>query len=386
MDVDCNNKERCCGCYACVETCPTSAIHMQRDQEGFYYPEIDQNKCVNCGKCKNVCQFHIVADSKYKQRYFAAKSKDILERLRSRSGGAFYCIAKAVINNDGVVYGAALSSDNTIKYVRGTSWIDCIQMQGSKYVEANIVGIYKKIKNDLDFGRLVFFAGTPCHVAGLFGYVGWSHENLITADIVCHGVPSTQIFKDYIDFLEKKYKDRVRNFNFRDKSYGWNTHIETFFVKGRKVPANRYTSLFYSNCGLRPSCGKCPFARYNRPGDFTLADFWGLKQKIRSFDDNKGVSAVIVNSERAETYLSQLNQYMDLLEVDQDICSQTNLYMASTIPPYRNEFWTLYRQKGFIALLRKYGRYDITRRILWHIRDYPRLNKQNSVDKGEDNG
>lgn len=373
------NKIDCCGCSVCEQKCPVNALSMQIDEEGFFYPVIDEKLCTNCGLCQNVCNNKSPVDIEYDQKFYAVKGKNTADRMRSRSGGAFFEMAKSVIDQNGIVYGSVLESDMKVRHIRASEMEEIYRMQGSKYVESDIFGIYSQVEDDLKKGLKVLFSGTACQVAGLYGYLthskGVSFENLFTVDIVCHGVVSRKIFEDYIKFIEKKYKGKAEKFNFRDKSFGWNTHVETFVINEKKHARKNYTNIFYSNKALRPSCGNCRFASYNRSGDITIADFWGLKDKVNDFDDNKGVSAVMINTENGSKLFAEIQTNIDMHEVDKKLCSQPNLHKPTQIPANRAEFWDRYKKHGFIAVMKTEGRYDLLRRIKWHLVDFKKIKK-----------
>lgn len=364
------DKIDCCGCTACSKRCPVGAIEMISDDEGFMYPNIDNSKCIHCGLCERICSNNPVNVSEFKQEFYAAKTKNEDDRKRSRSGGLFFEAAKHVINMQGSVYGAAIIN-NVVKHIRGITLEDCILMQGSKYVESDLNDCYLEIERDLLDNMYVLFSGTACQVAGLYAFLSvkknLSLDKLFTIDIVCHGVASSKIFKDYIHFLENKYNSEINKFNFRNKSYGWALHYETFEVKNKTISNRSWTNLFYSNQCLRPSCGKCAFASYNRPGDLTIADFWGLNKINPEFDDDKGVSTVIINSFKGKELFNICSENMNILQVTKENCSQPNLNRSSIIPIDREKFWILYKNKGFKTVLIKYGRYDILRRIKWKL-------------------
>lgn len=377
MDCVYNDKKNCTGCSSCAQMCPKQAISMICDNEGYYYPSIRQDLCIDCGFCKEVCGNHSPQLSTEKQRYYAAKANSDEIRIRSRSGGVFFLSAQYVIENHGVVYGAVLTHDNIVRHIRANNIDDVQKMQGSKYVESDIRGIYSQVNDDLNKGKLVLFSGTPCQVAGLYGFLRGKHpSNLLTMDIVCHGVASPRIFRDYIKFIENKYNGKVTSFDFRDKKYGWNQHIESFYINGKSYIKNNYTSLFYSNRCMRPSCSVCKFSCYERSSDITLADFWGIKKnEISEFDDNKGISSIFINTTSGQKLFKQIKHQMKTIEVDKKMCSQPQLHSPSVVPNDRDIFWELYDSKGFLAIMKKYGRYDWGRRLKWLLVDLPKLKK-----------
>ncbi len=359
-------KEDCCGCGVCSEFCKRNAIQMIEDEEGFLYPSINENSCVDCGICMKVCGFKCTSKSLYDQTYWALKSKNTQVRSVSRSGGAFYHLAKNIILMGGSVYGVILDEDNNVIYARITKIEDIHFMQGSKYVEAEIQGIYNLVNRDLLSGKKVLFSGTGCQIAALKSYLTklgtQIMENLYLVDIVCHGVSTRKIFRDYIEFLESKYRGTVTKFNFRDKLYGWDSTIESFFINGKKHYSESYISLFFSKYGMRPSCAACRFTNFNRPSDITLSDFWGGSQDVL-FNDNKGMSAIILNSEKGRLLFDSIRGECECIQITKEQCQQPRLSSPSVMPSNRMDFWNVYKTKGFSAILQKYGRCDIVRKF-----------------------
>ena len=245
-----DDKSKCCGCTACASVCSHDAIEMKPDTLGFMYPHVDESKCVNCGLCDKVCQFndHYDVSSNYQQPLaYAARHKDVNEVMNSRSGAAFVAISDYVLENGGVVYGAGYKDHHRVAHKRATTKEERDEFRGSKYVQSDMTGVLALVKNDLKNGFTVLFSGTPCQTSGLNSYVGKSlRDNLILVDIVCHGVPSPYIWKDYLGYLEKKSGKIINKVDFRDKRYGWADHKETFKPEmgGGKFT---WTYLFYKH-------------------------------------------------------------------------------------------------------------------------------------------
>ena len=299
------NKADCCGCTACASVCTHKAITMKPDSLGFLYPEVDINKCTNCGLCEKVCAFNDNYDKSLnfdKPKAYGARHKDIHEVETSRSGAAFIAISDWVLEQGGIVYGVGYEEHFKVVHKRATSKEQRNEFKGSKYVQSYLGDIFIQVKNDLKDGKIVLFSGTPCQTSGLNSFIGKKlRTNLILVDVVCHGVPSPNIWRDYIAFYEKKYKRKISSVDFRDKKeYGWNTHKETFILdNGIKISPkyHPWSTLFCNVIMYRQSCENCFFCNTIRPSDITIADFWGWEKTNPGFNlDNKGVSLLLINT------------------------------------------------------------------------------------------
>ena len=245
-------KTDCCGCSACADACPVKAIRMAADQEGFLYPIIDEKCCIHCGKCDEVCGFHKVEQRKSPfelPRAFGVKHKEITIRQTSRSGAAFVGFSDVVLGHGGVVYGAAMEEDFSVQHIRAENGEQRDRMKKAKYVQSNTVGIYPAVAADLKDEREVLFSGTPCQIAGLQAYLTDKRiqtDKLVCCDMVCHGVPSPEIWKKYLEYISKKYQGEILSADFRDKDFGWDSHCETFDVgrKNKRIAIKEYTDLF----------------------------------------------------------------------------------------------------------------------------------------------
>ena len=234
-------------------------------------------------------------------------------------------------------------------------------MKGAKYVQSDIAGIYPQVERDLKAGLPVLFSGTPCQVAGLRGYLAEKRVDtgkLCCCDMVCHGVPSPAIWRDYLAMIEGEQGRRILAANFRDKDFGWEDHCESFRLEGleKKLPRNDYTDLFYQHIMLRPSCAACPFTNVQRPGDLTMADFWGIEKHDAAFNDNRGVSLVLVNSPLGAEIFGEARGDFDCFEAPVQDCMQPTLFKPSTPSPRREQFWQDYQVMPFADLLKKYTR------------------------------
>lgn len=245
------DKSQCCGCTACASICPNDAILMKPDALGFLYPVVDSDKCTDCGLCEKVCAFHANYDTSNNlpvPEVYAARHKNMQEVETSRSGAAFIAISDWILDQDGVVYGVGYTDHFRVVHKRATTKEERNEFKGSKYVQSDLDDIFRQVKQDLKDGRIVLFSGTPCQTAGLKSFISKTlQNNLFLVDIVCHGVPSPYIWRDYIEYLEKKYGDRIVKVNFRDKEeFGWSAHCESFeFTRRKKLSRTTFTYLFY---------------------------------------------------------------------------------------------------------------------------------------------
>ena len=369
-------KEDCCGCTACVNICPKSAIAMQPDGLGFLYPVIDETKCIKCGLCKKVCAFNADYDKNdnFEEPYvYAVRHKDINEIATSRSGAVFIALSDWILANNGVIYGVGYTGHFRVVHKRAVNKPERDEFKGSKYVQSDLTGVFRQVKADLKAGLLVMFSGTPCQTAGLNSYVGKKlRETLYLVDIVCHGVPGPFIWRDYLAYLERKHGDKICWVNFRDKQlYGWTAHQESFkFVNGGGKMTFTYT--FYKHIMFRHSCGVCPYTNTRRPSDITLADFWGWEKTDPTFNaDDKGVSLVLINTEKGRKLFEAVKDNMNIIPVKLENCLQPNLQHPSIIHPKRMAFERDYARKGFEYVMKKYGdmgwRYRV-RRILGKVK------------------
>lgn len=354
------NPADCCGCTACASICAHDAITMKPDALGFLYPEVDKEKCVDCGLCEKVCAFNDNYDISLnldKPLAYGARHKDMNEVETSRSGAAFIAISDFILEQGGVVYGAGYTDHFRVVHKRATTKEERDEFKGSKYVQSDMTGVFRQVKQDLRDGLTVLFSGTPCQTSGLNSYVGKRlRENLFLVDIVCHGVPSPYIWRDYIAYLEKKQGSPIVWVNFRDKQkYGWAAHHETFKFKmgGGKMS---FTYLFYKHIILRKSCEKCHFTNLHRPSDITIADFWGWQKTDPNINsDDKGVSLVLINTEKGRKLFEASKDRMNTVQADIQNCLQPNMQHPTKIDRKRNEFERDYQAKGFDFVYKKYG-------------------------------
>lgn len=354
-----SSKEMCSGCKACVYICPVNAIIMVKDEEGFEYPEINQEKCINCGKCKRLCGFNRenINHEKLPRTLIGAKIKDENERKTSRSGGLFIAMANYILEQKGVVYGCKLGDDLEVYHSRATNKQEVDEFKGSKYVKSNLKDVYLQVKADLEQGKKVLFSGTSCEIAGIKAVLnGKDTTNLYLCDIICHGVPSPLIYEEYKKFLESKEGQKIKSIDFRDKSFGWSTHKETITFENKKISTNYYTDLFYSH--HRPSCYNCQFGNMDRVSDITIGDFWGIEKENKEFYDEKGISLGLVNTVKGQEILEAIIDKLNWITVHTKHYRQPNLQFPSTKPQNLEEFWEDYKQNGFEYIMKKYTSFE----------------------------
>lgn len=370
--VEIKDLYKCCGCGACEQICPKHCITMARNEEGFLYPQIDHDACIKCGKCDKCCpviQLNIKENENKNILAHAAKSNNEEVRKNSSSGGLFTEIATYILQNGGVVFGAAFDENFKVIHI-GVDNIEYLdRLRGSKYVQSEIGNTYIQAKEYLDAGRIVLFTGTPCQIAGLYNFLSHDYENLYTQDIICHGVPSPLVWEKYIEYREAEAAAKLRRTFFRHKKYGWKKYSVQFEFTNcteylQILTEDLYMRSFLRNLSLRPSCYFCAFKTKNRPSDFTLADFWGVWNICPEFDDDKGISLVILHSERARAIFEKIKTNINCQNVDFDEAIKYNSAMIKSVPQNadRANFFDSIRSRGFYGVL-KYVRVPLSQKI-----------------------
>lgn len=292
---------------------------------------------------------------KEKPTTFAVKHKNDQVRSNSRSGGVFTALSDYYLDMHGAVYGCIMSEEKTALHFRATTKEDRNLMRGSKYVESRLGDTFKNVKEDLERGLPVVFSGTSCQVAGLKMFLGRDYNNLLLVDILCHGVPSPTVWKKYLQWRVKKYGKCV-DVNFRNKNdFGWADHVETLiFRNGKKVNSRVYTTLFYSHLALRPSCYKCPYKTVLHPGDITIADYWEIERACPGFNDDKGVSLVLINNDQGMNAFHAVKDQLICKETEYDRSTRPSMFNPAKRPQERDEFWKDFGNHNFSYLIFKY--------------------------------
>lgn len=358
-------RNKCTGCMACKNICPKNAITIYEEQDGFKYPKIDEEKCIKCGLCKKVCPvINKLSENQYKISVYASINKEKDIRLKSSSGGIFTLIAKYIIDNKGVVFGAKFNEKLEVIHDYIEKEEDIELFRRSKYVQSNIGDTYKKAKKILMQGRKVLFTGTPCQIEGLLGYLGREYENLYTQDIICHGVPSPKVWRKYIEYKKKEKGEYPLEVNFRRKDIlGWSNFQVNY--KYSKLDENFhhdediYMKLFLNNLDLRESCYNCSFKKKNRKSDITIADFWGINNFLPKLNDELGVSAVIINTKKGQEIFENIKKYMKYEKTDLNNVILDNSCMIESVKynERRKDFFEKLEKLEFGELIKEFEKY-----------------------------
>jgi len=334
---------------------------MAEDAAGHIYPQIDGEKCVSCGLCEQVCdmkQTHSSTCNIQAAYAITVKDKDIL--YKSTSGGAFTALSDVILARKGGVAGAVLGDDFIVRHELVYDAHGRDSMRGSKYVQSDTSQVYRKIQEALNSGEYVLFVGCPCQAAGLRAYLRKEYSKLYVVDLLCHGVPSNRFFKDHIAFLEKKTGKKITDYFWRSKRYGWFPNFVAGFQDshGRQIyngPAQAYSSFFWSNLSLRPSCLNCPYRGLHRQGDITIADFWGI-ERLGQANAYTGVSLAFVNSDKGAELLEKLDtERVRVQEVPVEDVKYRISDVQPTCPADPDEFWNCYQAHGYEQLVQKYA-------------------------------
>lgn len=324
IEIDINNKKDCCGCTACSSVCPKNCITMAEDNEGFLYPSVDAENCIDCGMCEKVCPIKKEIPSDSFQGSFVARIDDDEVLMNSSSGGAFTALSRFAIGSGFTVYGGAYNECFDVVHESAKTNEEAKKFRGSKYVQSFLGDTFRQIKSQLNKGEKVLFSGTPCQCAGLISYLGKPYDNLITVDFVCHAVPSPKVWSVYRDYLNKKYKSKIKDVNFRSKVYGYHCSsikIDMENGKSQKLGLNTdmFLKSFFFNVSCRPSCYECHFKTVDRVCDITVFDCWNITRFVPDKkDDDRGYSAVIVHSKKGAAFFEKASSCLEVHKADLD--------------------------------------------------------------------
>lgn len=391
-------KSKCTGCSACVQKCPKQCISFEEDREGFKYPKVKLSVCIDCGLCEKVCPVLQQDKPRNPVIVYAAKNSDLSTRLASSSGGIFALLAETILRQNGVVFGARFDIEWNVIHDYTESLDGLSVFLGSKYVQSKIGNTYKYAERFLKEGRKVLFSGTPCQIVGLKKYLRKDYDTLLTVDFVCHGVPSPMIWRDYLNEkirplgvdgrnmvsqLSLKDLPVITGISFRDKRYGWKKF--GFSVRAKSASkadknlvsqsvevtdktllyephkANLYMKGFLKNLYLRPSCYACPAKCGKSGADYTLADFWGASTYVGDFDDDKGLSAVLVYKNKVN--IESLDMAFKVVGLNDILSQNPAVIKSSRMKGGRDQFFQHYNREHQIDLINRYSKYTIKENI-----------------------
>lgn len=357
-------KTSCTGCSACAAVCPTNAISMQRDTDGFLYPVKNESLCCDCGLCDRVCPI-TKEEAHTENNFFALRNKNITERLESTSGGAFRLLAQQHLQKGGVVFGAAFDETFRVIQTKVSDEKFLKKLLGTKYVQSDAADSFRMVKELLQQGTSVLYSAGPCMVHGLLEYLGDDRKGLITVDHICYGVPSPGFWEAYVTYLEKEHNGKLEQFIFRDKRKPDSAHSISYQIGGNEFVGslndNRWCRIFFKNFSLRSSCFSCKYCTPSRYSDITIGDFWGIEKCHSELDDGYGVSLVITHSAKGRDFLQDILPKCDWAEVTEEQAMQPRLQESANEPMLRRFFiQDLHRAGGaehcdMATMLKKYG-------------------------------
>lgn len=332
-------KSECCGCGVCAAICPHGAISMKTDWEGYTYPVTDRKKCTDCGLCRKVCPIGNCSNvPEQEHRCFGVQAKRGSDRAESSSGGIFPVLARRILAQGGVIFGAAMEPDGTVRHRMAQTLEEVQALRKTKYVQSKMSGCCRQILQQVQKGRPVLFTGTPCQCRAVKRYVG-DAENLLLVDLVCYGVPSPVMWKRYIKGLEKRYQGSFDGFSFRDKRAKNNGQTIAACIGGKEytwpIGRDSFCSAYFQNYLLRPSCFTCRFCTTKRESDLTMGDFWGIDKMHPEWDDGMGTSLVIVHSKKGMKFWKAVQENFRHFECQDEDIRQPRLESPTEYPGWR---------------------------------------------------
>jgi len=341
--INIQNKVECCGCNACGDICPKSAISFTNDSEGFWYPEVDKRKCIDCHLCEKVCP--IINKGEYRSsrgydtpKTYALVHKNIEVRFDSTSGGAFTAFAEEVYKQGGFVGGAIYNDDWSVSQFLSSSKNDLPKLRSSKYLQSHFDDFYRSVKDALQTGKPVLVCGSPCQAAAMYRYLGKSYDNLILVDFICRGIASPLYFRKWIEYLENKHNSKVVFYKAKSKELGWrrlSTRIEYANKDVDIIPGdeNPWLKMQYKVPEIcRPSCFECPFKGFPRTSDITIGDLWASSGSVpQKLDGDLGTSIVFANNEKGQAFLENCIKKTEYQEVSYKTAAEGNYCLENPL-------------------------------------------------------
>jgi len=346
----------CSGCGVCITRCPTGAVTMEPDAEGFLTAVLDTELCTDCGRCRDVCPMAHPEEFKEKQQpqFHVGRHESGEVLSRSTSGGAFTALSDAVLRRGGVVYGADFDGELMVFHARADSAEGRDRMRVSKYVQSRVHECYGALRRDLAAGREVLFTGTPCQTAAVRALFG-RRDNLILCDLICHGIASPLLWEEYLRTLAQEQGAPVESAAFRSKEKGWyRGQYQLYYTpegQCERLTDTRFFKLYLvSCCILRPSCHLCPYADTRHAADLTIADYWGIEKYSEAWTDRRGVSLILTHTEKGRRLLEATEDFLHEQRAPEEaLAEQKRLHGPLPEPPVRRLFWETLREQGFSA-------------------------------------
>ena len=409
--INIQHKQDCCGCLSCVQRCPKQCISIYEDEEGFLYPKVDNSICIDCGLCEQVCPVLNQAEERKPIEVFAAKNTNEEIRKESSSGGIFTLLAEQTIDYGGVVFGVKWNEHFEAVHAYTETKEGLADFRGSKYVQSQTGDTFKQTEQFLKQGRQVLYSGTPCQIAALKLYLKKEYDNLLTVDIICHGTPSPGVFRWYLseelqmtaarqnnkklelsnpstitsiakaDILAKEQGFKIKDIRFRDKQFGWKKYsfvltLESLSsIQNKEIsissPINENTFLrgFLRDIYLRPSCYACPSKSGKSRSDITLADYWGIQSIMPELDDDRGVSAITINSTKGQNALHSTDAELYTAPYE-DLCAKNPSLLHSCKIPEKRETFFKFTKKNFFNHINRLLKVSLIQRIKWRLYTY----------------
>lgn len=370
---------KCCGCAACANRCAKGAIAMLPNEEGFLHPTVNTLLCVECGMCEKACPGLLPAVDMEKSltpRAYIIQHKDETIRYQSTSGGAFSAIAESIIRRGGVIFGAIMTENLTVRHGYVETKEELARFRNSKYVQSEIGDCYKVAKRFLTEGRFVCFSGTPCQINGLYKFLGREYDNLIAVDVVCKSVPSPLVFEKYVEYKRQKEK-RISDIVFRDKKRGflyctmahYGSHEARVAARDqyrRGSESDEWLRLFLSGQISRRSCMTCPYQTKERVGDFTLGDIWETGNS--SFDDNKGTTLIHVWTQKGLDLLNSIQNEIKCVPYPFEKSRGAERNVVMKVKPNRESLFEDVNKLTPEEFFRKYAPYNAKVKVKNYLR------------------
>ena len=358
MNIICDLSD-CTACFACLNACKQDAISFTPNDLGALYPTINQERCINCERCRKVCPTINPPLFQKPIASYVGCTKSSQEQLSSTSGGIASGISRLMLKEKGVIYGCTSQNPQDVRHIRIEDEKDIKLLKGSKYVQSRIGSIYRDVLSDLKEGKNVVFIGTPCQIAGLKGFLHKDFSNLYTIDFVCHGVPPQKILNESIDLLTRGVNahDITIQFRFRDKhnisKYGILLKDNSGKVVLRQIfPKCDYILGFLEGLFYRENCYQCKYARPERVSDITLGDYSDSEEKFSKMQNARnGLSKIIVNSQKGMVLLKKSESTLSLSSIHFDFLVKSGGQLVKPMKRHAEQpiFQEIYLSQGLNA-------------------------------------